>query len=56
MPDAKWHEIFWMIRSIGRRQVIREAWRLFGEAFEPGLRVLIEEQFAAADSECSEDV
>lgn len=51
MPDANWHESLWIIRTLGRRQVIREAWRIFGEAFESGFQKFIDEQFAIADKE-----
>ena len=56
MPDANWHETIWIIKMIGRRQVVREAWRIFGEGFELGFQVFIDEQFAIDDSETSEDV
>ena len=55
MPDANWYETIWIIKTIGRRQVIRKAWGMFGEAFEIEFREFIDEQFAAADSESSED-
>lgn len=55
MPDANWHETLWIIRKLGRRQVIREAWRIFGEGFELGFQEFIDEQFTIADSEASED-
>jgi hypothetical protein len=54
MPDANWQETLWIIRTLGRRQVIREAWRVFGKAFESGFQEFIDEQFAIADNETSE--
>ena len=51
MPDASWHETVWIIRTIGRRQVVREAWRIFGEAFDPEFREFINEQLSIAESE-----
>lgn len=53
MPDASWHETLWIIRMIGRRQVVREAWRIFGEGFEIGFRQFIDEQFAFDGRESS---
>ena len=55
MPDANWYETIWIIKTLGRRQVIREAWRIFGKAFELKFQEFIEETFTAADSEFSED-
>ncbi len=54
MPDASWSETVWIIKTLGRRQVIREAWRVFGEGFETEFQGFINEQFAAADSEIPE--
>lgn len=51
MPDASWYETVWIIKTLGRRQVIREAWRVFGEGFEARFQEFINAQFAAADSE-----
>lgn len=50
LPDADWHELRWAIKNFGRRQSVREAWRLFGESFEPPFRNFIQQEFAAADS------
>lgn len=55
MPDASWHETVWIIKTLGRRQVIREAWRIFGGGFEPDFQEFINELFAAADSESAEE-
>ncbi len=34
MPDEQWQELVWFIENLGgRRQVIREAWKLFKEAY-----------------------
>ena len=56
MPDANWHETIWIIKTIGRRQVVREAWRIFGEGFELDFQEFIDEKFAIDDSESSNDV
>jgi len=29
LSDAKWHEVAWVFENIGRRQSVREAWRIF---------------------------
>jgi len=49
VPDASWHEQTWIIQNIGRRQSIREAWRAFGEAYEPAFQEFMQSQFAIAD-------
>ena len=55
MPDASWYETVWIIKTLGRRQVIREAWRIFGEGFETEFQEFINELFAAADGENAEE-
>ena len=52
--DANWQETIWVIRIIGRRQAVRETWRLFDRNFETAFRDFIEEQFAIADAEAGE--
>ena len=54
MPDASWHETIWIIRTLGRRQVIREAWRMFGEGFEKEFQEFINQQFSTADGDSSQ--
>jgi hypothetical protein len=49
LSDADWHELRWAIKNFGRRQAVREAWRLFGESFEPPFRNFIRDEFAEAD-------
>jgi hypothetical protein len=55
MPDASWCETLWIIKAFGRRQVIREAWQMFGEGFEVEFQEFINELFASADSENQEN-
>jgi len=55
MPDASWKETVWMMKTLGRRQVIREAWRIFGEGFNTEFQDFINEVFAVADREFSEE-
>jgi len=49
IEDAVWHEQTWVIRNIGRRQAIREAWRIFKDAYEASFQEFIDEQFEIAD-------
>ena len=49
-PDYKWENQKWLIQNIGRRQSVREAWRVFGEGYEPGYQEFMNGQFAIADS------
>ena len=53
-PDANWHEVVWVIRNIGRRQVIREAWKRYRDNFEATFGDFVDEQFAIADAEYDE--
>jgi len=49
LPDADWHEHRWIIRNLGRRRPIREAWKVFEAAYEPSFRSFVNQQFAIAD-------
>ncbi len=55
LPDANWHNQSWIIRNIGRRQAIREAWRLFKESHETPFQEYIDSLFLIADNDSSED-
>jgi hypothetical protein len=48
-PDYKWENQKWLIQNIGRRQAIREAWRVFGQGYEPAYQEFMDEQFTIAD-------
>lgn len=50
MPDANWNETIWIIRNIGKRQALREAWNAFCDGYESDFRDFIEEQFSIADT------
>ena len=54
LPDANWYENEWVIQNIGRRQAIREAWRVFGSAFEKSFHEYIDGQFELGDNSRSE--
>ena len=56
MPDANWFESLWIIRNIGRRQSVREAWKIYGSGFEAPFQTFIKEQFEIGDkSEVGDD-
>jgi len=46
-----WYETVEVIRTIGRRQAVREAWRLFSDHFDPEFAEFVDEQFAIADAQ-----
>ena len=48
--DAEWHEAKWMIRTFGRRQANREAWRAVKDAFEKPFQEFVDNQIAIAES------
>ena len=49
LPDVNWHEQTWVIQNIGRRQAIREAWRLFRGGFETPFQEFVDSQFVIGD-------
>jgi len=49
LPDADWHELKWIIQNIGRREAVREAWRMFRDGFEATFRDFLDGQFSTAD-------
>jgi len=46
--DAEWHAIKGIIRAVGQRQALCEAWSLFESSFEPPFREFIKEQLDVA--------
>ena len=48
--DADWNENEWIIDHFGRRRALREAWRLFRDAYEKPFQEYIDGRFAIADS------
>ena len=48
LAEADWQEHTWIIQTIGRRQSIRAAWRVFRGAYEPRFQAFIDSQFATA--------
>ena len=51
LPDADWYELKWVIQNIGRREAIRESWKMFRDGFEAPFREFLDGQFSIADSE-----
>ena len=51
LPDAIWHNQNWIIQELGRRQAIREAWRLFKDSHEIPFQEYMNEQFQIADNQ-----
>ena len=51
LPDASWHEQTWIMQNIGRRQAIREAWRLYKGSYETLFQQFLEEQFVIGDTQ-----
>ena len=49
LADSDWHEHQWLIRNLGRRQAVREAWRFFKEAYQKPFQEFLDGEFAAAD-------
>ena len=49
LQDSDWHELIWVIRHFGRRQAVRESWRLFKGCFGKPFQDFIEEQFSIGD-------
>jgi hypothetical protein len=56
MPDANWYNQNWMIQKIGRRQSLREAWRLFRGGYETPFQEYVDKQFRIADNELSKNL
>jgi hypothetical protein len=54
LADSSWGEQVWVIRNIGRRQAVREAWRLFKGAFEPDFTEFVDDEFAKSDNDKSD--
>lgn len=54
LQDAIWKEQIWVIKNIGRRQPVREAWKLFRGAFEQDFQEFVDVQFSDADIDRAE--
>ena len=49
LPNADWHELTWIIQNIGRREAVREAWKMFRDGLAP-FREFLDGQFSIADN------
>ena len=49
-PDSDWRWNEWMIRNLGQRQAVREAWRLFKGAYDRPFRNYIDGLLGETDS------
>lgn len=38
MPDAQWNEMIWLIRNLGHRRAVQEAWRAFEGGYDQAFR------------------
>lgn len=50
LPDANWFNQNWIIRNIGKRQSLREAWRLFKGSHETSFQQYVDKLFQDVDS------
>jgi hypothetical protein len=55
LADSSWDEQVWVIRNIGRRQAVREAWRLFKGAYEPSFTEFVDGEFMIVDKQKPDD-
>ncbi len=55
VPDSDWQELKWVIQNIGRRQALRESWRIFKGGYQKPFQEFIDEQFSIADSAVIQD-
>lgn len=49
MPDSGWQEQIWIMQNIGRRQAVREAWRLYRGGYQEPFQRFLEAQFEIGD-------
>ncbi len=55
VPDSDWQELKWVIQNIGRRQAVRESWKIFKVAYQKPFQEFVDEQFSIADSAVVQD-
>jgi len=53
--EADWQGLKGIIRTVGRRQSVRESWSVFKDSFEKPFGDFLEEQFAIVDSGVARD-
>ncbi len=49
LPDSAWNEMTWLIRHIGLRQDVLEAWRMFKGSFDKPFQEFLDSELAAAE-------
>lgn len=49
MPDAQWNELIWLIRNLGRRPALREAWDVFKGGYDESFREFVSRNFEEGD-------
>ena len=52
--EANWVETIWIMQNLGRRQAIREAWKIFRDNFQADFVAFLDEQFAIGDAKADE--
>ncbi len=49
LPDSAWNEMTWLIRHIGLRQDVLEAWRMFKGSFDRPFQEFLDSELAVAE-------
>jgi hypothetical protein len=49
LPDSAWNEMTWLIRHIGLRQDLLEAWRMFKGSFDKPFQEFLDSELAVAE-------
>jgi hypothetical protein len=49
LPDSAWNEMTWLIRHVGLRQDLLEAWRMFKGSFDIPFQKFLDSELAAAE-------
>ena len=52
LSDSDWAELTWIIRNLGgRRQSVREAWKMFRDSFDEPYKEFLDEQLTVAQGD-----
>jgi len=54
IPEANWEETVWVVQNIGRRQALREAWKIFRHNVDKSFGDFVDQQFAIGDAKVDE--
>ena len=49
LPDSAWNEMTWLIRHVGLRQDLLEAWRMFKGSFDKPFQEFLDSELAVAE-------